>query len=83
MEPTYIPQISTEGLSFNSLSLGQGFLQAIFYFSIIFTIIFTIILFMHWKKYAPEPVKIFIYTMVYLIGTLFLVLSQILLLANY
>lgn len=65
------------------LSIGQGLFEVIFFLSIIVAIIFTIILFTHWKKYAPEPVKIFFYTLVYLIGVGVLLLAQLILVSIY
>lgn len=72
----------TPNPSFN-LMISQEFLQAIFYISLIITIVFTIVLFAHWKKYAPEPLKIFLYSIIYLVGAGIFIFGQLLLLSAY
>jgi hypothetical protein len=66
-----------------SFTLSSDVLQIMFYISILCTIIFTIILFGHWKKYAPNPVKVFAYGVVYLIVIGILILAQLSLLSLY
>ncbi len=72
-----------EELPILDLSLGDNFLQIIFLLSLVGSLIFTIILFIHWKKYAPNPLKIFTYTIIYIIGTLSIIIAQMSLLSLY
>ncbi len=78
-----IPIFDLGQMNAPSLSLGGGFLQIIFILSLIFAIIFTLVVFVHWKKYSPNPVKTFLYTITYTIGTVVLILLQITLLSIY
>lgn len=72
-----------DGFSSPNLALSAGFLQIIFFISIILTIVFTLVLFGHWKKYAPNPLKAFGYGVVYLIGAGALIIGQLALLSMY
>lgn len=65
------------------LSIGDNFLQIILLGSLVFTAIFTIILLIHWRKYTPNPLKTFMHTIVYLAGTLAIIIAQVTLLSLY
>ncbi len=65
------------------LSIGDNFLQIIFFLSLIFTLIFSFILFVHWKKYSPNPIKTFGFILTYSIGVIAIILVQITLLSLY
>ncbi len=76
-----LPEFSLFGEG--GFTISSDILQILFYISVISTIIFTAILFGHWKKYAPNPVKVFAYGVAYLIVVGILILVQLSLLSLY
>lgn len=66
-----------------SLSIGSGLFQIVLFFSLAAALIFTIILLSHWKRYAPNKLKVLTYSMVYLVGLAIILLLQVIFLSIY
>lgn len=83
--PVGLPTLEVPDLGLPNFGLGisGGFLSILFGSTVFFTAIFTIMLFNHWRKHAPSPLRAFKYAVIYTIGTGAILVSLMMLLPLY
>lgn len=83
--PAGLPSFDLPNLGLPNFGFGvsSGFLSAIFGITVLLTAIFTIMLFNHWRKHAPSPLRAFKYAVIYMIGTGALLLALMSLIPLY
>jgi hypothetical protein len=83
--PGGLPSFNVPDLGLPNFGLGisGGLLSILFGITVLFTAIFTIMLFNHWRKHSPSPLRAFKYAVIYTIGTGVILFTLMMLLPLY
>lgn len=83
--PVGLPSFTVPNLGLPDLGLGlsSAALSILFGITLVIVVIFTIMLFNHWRKHSPSPLRAFKYAIIYTIGTGAILLALMSLLPLY